>query len=106
MAGFFDTVLTRRDVMRIGGLTVSGYRMLELIQPLGVRAAAKVSPRGSARFCIFVMLDGGPSHVDGWDLKEGSWTPQDFDVRTLPEGIKWPWSLFPRLTKQLDKVTL
>ena len=35
------------------------------------------SHAGSARFVIFVNLDGGQSHVDAWDLKEHKWTPQN-----------------------------
>lgn len=104
MPGLFDTVLTRREVFRAGSLTVGGYYFHQLFQPLQVRAASRVNPRGSARFCIFVMLDGGPSHVDGFDLKEGRWTPKDFDVRTVTPEIKLPMALYNRLAKQVDKL--
>lgn len=104
MAGFFDTVLTRRETFRLGGLTIGGYYFLELMKPRQVRAASRVNPRSSARFCIFVMLDGGPSHVDGFDLKEGSWTPKDFDIRTVTPDIKLPFALYPRLATQVDKL--
>ena len=62
-------------------------------------AQSKVSPRGSARFVIFVMLEGGQSHVDSWDLKEGKWTPPNFDIREIAPGVKWPMSLFPQLAQ-------
>src|SRR5690348_1357904 len=106
MAGFFDSVLTRREMFRVGGLTVGGYHFLQLIKPVQVRAAAPVKPRGSARFCIFVMLDGGPSHLDSFDVKEAKWTPQDFDIRTVTPDIKLPCALFGRLAKQIDKLAL
>ncbi|MBI1786673.1 MAG: DUF1501 domain-containing protein [Acidobacteria bacterium] len=106
MAGFYDTVLTRREMFRVGGVSLGGYYFLPLLQPLQVRAAAKAQPRGTARFCVFVMLDGGQSHVDAWDLKEGKWTPQDFDIRAAPPAGKWPYALYPNLARQLDKVTL
>ena len=78
-----DHVLTRRQAFRAAGLAVNGYWFLPLVKPLGVRAAGKVTPRGNARFVVFVMLDGGQSHVDAWDLKEGKWTPPDFEVREI-----------------------
>jgi len=107
MAGFYDTVLQRRDLFRLcGGLSLAGYSFLPLWKPGQARAASRVKPRGSARFCIFVMLDGGPSHVDGFDLKEGPWTPQDFDVRAVTPEIKLPCSLYGRIAGQLDKLVL
>ena len=106
MTRFQDMFLSRREILRLGGLTATGYSFLPLLEPFQVRAAGRIEPRGSARFCIFVMLAGGPSHVDGWDLKEGSWTPGDFDIQRLSNGIKWPMSLYPRLAKRLDKVAL
>ncbi|MBI3684598.1 MAG: DUF1501 domain-containing protein [Acidobacteria bacterium] len=106
MRSILDTVLTRREAFRIGGVSLGAYWFLPLVEPLKVRAASTVNPRGTARFCIFVMLDGGQSHVDAWDLKEGKWTPQDFDVREVKPGVKWPMGLYPKLAKQLDHVTL
>jgi len=103
---FTDNFLTRREAFRLGRAAASGYFFLPLLAPRNVRAARKVEPRGSARFCLFFMLDGGQSHVDGWDLKEGAWTPQDFEATTLPTGIKWPMALYPKLAARMDKFTL
>ena len=71
-----------------------------------MHAQSKVTPRGSARFVIFVMLEGGQSHVDSWDLKEGKWTPQNFDIREIAPGVKWPMALFPQLAKQRERYSL
>src|SRR5437867_3040787 len=106
MAGFSESILTRREMLRIGGLSLAGYYFLPLLKPLQVRAASKVEPRSTARFCIFIMLDGGPSHVDAFDLKEGKWTPQDFDIRTVTPEIRLPYALYPRLAGQLEKLVL
>ena len=101
-----NQLLTRREMFRIGRVSLSGYWFLPLLLPHNVRAAEKVTPRGSARNVIFVMLDGGQSHLDTWDLKEGSWTPPDFDIRELRPGLKWPMALYPNLAKQLDRFAL
>ena len=106
MAHPVDALMTRREAFRIGGVSLSACWFSPLMAPFNVRAAETVAPRGSARFTIFVMLDGGQSHVDAWDLKEGKWTPQDFDVREVQPGLKWPVALYPRLAKNLDKVVL
>jgi hypothetical protein len=106
MRNLTDTMLTRRELFRIGGVSLGAYWFLPLLKPQNVRAAGNVNPRGTARFCIFVMLDGGQSHADAWDLKEGRWTPPDFDVREISPGLKWPMGLYGRLAKQLDKIAL
>ena len=106
MAGFFDTILTRREMFRLGSVIGGGYYFLPLLKPRQVRAASRVQPRGTARFCIFVMLDGGQSHVDTFDLKEGPWTPQDFDIRTIAPDVNWPCGLYGALAKQFDKFVL
>jgi hypothetical protein len=90
-----DPQLTRRELFQIGGCSFGA-----------VQAAGSTTPRGTARFCIFIMLDGGQSHVDAWDLKEGKWTPPDFDVKEARPGVKWPMALYPRLAAQLDRFTL
>lgn len=105
--GLSDFHLTRREAFRLlGGVSMSAYWFLPLGAPPRAQAQSRVKPRGTARFCIFVMLDGGQSHLDGWDLKEGKWTPPDFDVREVKPGVKWPMALYPRLARQLDRVTL
>ncbi len=106
MASFSDRFLTRRELFQAGSAAAAGFWYLPLMRPVEGRAAGKTETRGTARFCIFVMLDGGQSHIDAWDLKEHKWTPQDFDIREVRPGVKWPMSLYPRLAQNLDKFTL
>ncbi|OAI54736.1 hypothetical protein AYO44_14300 [Planctomycetaceae bacterium SCGC AG-212-F19] len=56
--------LSRRDFLRVGGLTVGGLTLADLLR---LRAQAR-SPRG-AKAIIMVYLNGGPSHMDMYDLK-------------------------------------
>jgi hypothetical protein len=101
-----DTLLTRREAFKVGASFVSAYWFLPLLEPANVSAQSKVTPRGSARFVILVMLEGGQSHVDSWDLKEHKWTPQNFDIRELEPGVKWPMGLFPQLAQQRERYSL
>jgi hypothetical protein len=61
--------LTRREVLRVGGLGVSGLLWSDLLRARA--AAARPAPRsfGKAKSCILVFNYGGPSHLDLWDLK-------------------------------------
>ena len=85
--GYFDSLSTRREMFRAGAALGGGYFFSQLWKPSQVQAQSRVSPRGTARFCIVLMLDGGQSQVDTWDLKEGAWTPQDFDIRNVSGPI-------------------
>jgi hypothetical protein len=98
--------LTRRSLLRIGGVSLAGFELLPFAPPLNAAAKQKVNPRGAAEYCIFVFLQGGASHVDSFDLKEGKWTPPDFDVRTIHPDLKMPTGLFPKLSQCTDKFAI
>src|SRR5262245_53204529 len=107
----YDALLTRREILKVGACSVAGYWFLPLISPTNVQAQAasgqaRVQPRNSARFVIFVNLDGGQSHVDAWDLKEHKWTPPNFEIKEIAPGVKWPTSLYPNLAKQSGNFSL
>ena len=98
--------LTRRDLFRVGGVTVAGHSLLPLLRPFNVHARKRVQPRGTAEVCIFYFLQGAMSHVDTFDLKEGKWTPEDLDIRTASSGIKLPHGLYPRLSQRMERLAL
>lgn len=87
-------------------MTVSGYWLLPMLRPVNVVAKDSVTPRGGAECCIFLFLNGGASQLDSFDVKEGKWTPPDFDVRTVRPGIRLPYSLFPNLSGNLDHLVI
>ena len=64
---------TRREWLRVGGLTTVGLTLPEL---LARRARASAVPdriaSGRAKSCIVVFLFGAPAHQDIWDLKPGA----------------------------------
>ena len=87
-------------------MTVSGYWLLPMLRPVNAVAKENVTPRGGAEYCIFLFLNGGASQLDSFDVKEGKWTPPDFDVRTVKPGIRLPYSLFPNLSGSLDHLVI
>jgi hypothetical protein len=74
-----QTKLSRRELLQTGGMSA-----LTLGFPGTVVALVDSDrpPRGVAaeKSCIFLLMCGGPSHLDTWDLKPGA-----------PEGIRGPY---------------
>src|ERR1041385_382935 len=59
--------ITRRQALRIGGSgLISGLTLPWLLEAQATAATARPAP---AQACIFIFLEGGPSHIDMWDLK-------------------------------------
>lgn len=58
--------VSRRDVLRLGGLLAAGYPFSGASL---VSAKDWQRSQGSAKSCILVYLLGGPPHLDMWDLK-------------------------------------
>src|SRR5215470_6866477 len=59
--------VNRRDLLRIGSLGLMGVSLPRLLA-----ADERSAPSGSrpaADACIVLFLDGGPSHLDMWDMK-------------------------------------
>lgn len=57
--------LTRREMLRVGSVAACGLALPELL----MRQAAAVPRLQAAKSCIVFFLEGGPSHVDLWDMK-------------------------------------
>jgi len=75
-----ESMLGRRELLRVGALSLLGGAVAGSAAP--ARAAA-----ASSRNCIFILLQGGPSHHDLWDTK-----PQaSVDIRgpfdTIPTSL-------------------
>ncbi len=94
---------TRRDILRVGATGLLG---LHVGLPQLVRAALAARPR--ARSLILFALEGGPSHLDLWDLKpdapesiRGEFRPID---TTVP-GVQFCEHL-PRLAQQAHHLAI
>src|SRR5260370_37872933 len=94
--------LTRRIFFRHLSTAVGGSLLLPS-RPMENIARAAASPIGTAKNCIFILLTGAPSHVDTFDLKEGSWTPAYFNPTSYGD-LRFPQGLMPKLADQLDSI--
>src|SRR3954452_20446673 len=94
--------LSRREVMRIGGLGLAGRSLADLY------AAPPARRQGKAKQCIVLFLMGGPPQHSTWDPKpdaiaevRGEFGP----IATRVPGVRI-CSLLPRLARQTDKLCL
>jgi hypothetical protein len=98
--------ISRRRLLQIGGL---GMLNLSLPQLLSARPAASARSRGGAeKSCIFIIQQGGPSHIDTWDLKpdapeatRGPYKP----IATRVPGMQ-VCELLPRMARLSDRYCL
>ncbi len=62
--------LSRRDSLRVGGLTALGLGLGDMLRLRRVSAGETTEPSfGRAKSCILIWLDGGPSHLETFDPK-------------------------------------
>lgn len=101
-----DRLLTRRRMLRFGGTGFLSGLSLPLMLQLQAQAATVRPARAKA--CIFFMLEGGPSHIDMWDLKpdapaeiRGPFRP----VSTVVPGTQIS-ELLPLSAGIVDKLTI
>ncbi len=59
--------ITRRELLRVGGLSAWGLGVGDLLRAR--RLGAAELPRAAAQSCILIWLDGGPSHLETFDPK-------------------------------------
>lgn len=100
--------LGRRMFFRHVGAAVGGYFLLPS-RPMETIARAAGTPLGTAKNCIFVLLAGGPSHVDTFDLKEGPWLTPDVSDMLKPASygdVRFPQGLMPKLAEHMESIAL
>ncbi|MCC6292041.1 MAG: DUF1501 domain-containing protein [Bryobacterales bacterium] len=95
----------RRDFLHAGSLSMLG---LGLSQLFGLKAMGAVDSAKSDMNCILLMLVGGPSQLDTWDMKpnapveiRGPYKP----IKTNVPGIEIS-ETFPRMARHADKFAL
>ena len=92
---------------RLQALIASGLGTLILGMPGAVLGSDKIDASGKAvaseKSCIFVLLCGGPSHVDTWDMKPEA--PLEYRGPYEPIATKVPGMLLNEMHTGLAKLT-
>jgi hypothetical protein len=95
--------MTRRTWLRIGGLALGGLALPDIL-----RAQGQSGQRDSLKGIIMVLLPGGPTHLDTFDLKPDA--PAEIRGEFRPIATNVPGldlcEHMPRLARVADKLTL
>ena len=99
---FCDGV-TRRSFLKIGGLTMGGLSLPQILQ-----AEEKQGTKRSHKAIINIFLPGGPPHQDMWDMKPNAPKEIRGELKEIPTNIPGTriCELFPRMAKMMDKFTV
>ncbi len=97
--------ILRRDLLHVGGLTAFGFGLSDWFD---LQRASAISPNASAKSCILIWLDGGPSHLETFDLKPHA--PQEVrgpfePIATNVPGIQIG-EHFQRTAQLVDKLAI
>src|SRR5260370_1989168 len=78
-------LLSRRQILQAGAI---GYLGLSLPQLLRAEQHPALHTKArSADACILIFLNGGPSHLDIWDMKPHSPAEIRGEVRPIPTSV-------------------
>lgn len=101
--------MDRREILRLGGLSAAGLSLPALLareSAAGARRPEARRNRRAARSCVLFFLEGGPSHIDLWDMKpeapeeiRGEFRP----IRTTVPGVT-VCELLPMLSQQMHRL--
>src|SRR5258708_1234179 len=97
---------SRRELLQVGTIGMLGLSLPSLLRADADRPQGGAVPRADA--CILVFLNGGPSHLDMWDMKPG--LPKELrsefqPIATAVPGIQVCEHL-PRLARQMSHCAL
>jgi hypothetical protein len=104
---------SRREWLRIGGLSALGLGLPDLLRTRALQAA---SPHGSpitpvparAKSCIVLFLFGAPAHQDTWDMKPDA--PSELRGEFKPISSSVPGTMLgehmPRLASMADRYAI
>ena len=102
--------ITRRDLLKVGALSVGGLTLADLLK---IEAQAAIAPASIARptpgkSVIMVFLHGGPSHLDMYDMKPAA--PVEFRGEFRPIRSNVPGmelcELMPRQAQIMDRLAI
>lgn len=102
-----ESRFSRRGIVTVGALGTAGLTLPRLLQADADRRSDN-SPSPRAESCILVFLNGGPSHLDMWDMKPEA--PAEIRGEFKPIATALPGVLLsehlPRLARLMNHCSL
>lgn len=99
---------SRRELLRIGGSSFLGLTLADTLRAQSIVAPKFQAPGwGKAKSVVLIFLQGGPSHLDLWDPKDGAPDDVKSAFKTIPSKVDGMevTELLPRLAQVTDKLT-
>ncbi len=96
--------VSRREFLRVGALGVGGLSLATLLQAQAAAGPTAKRPKS----VIYIVLSGGPSHIDTWDPKPDAPLEYRGEFNTIPTklpGVRL-CELMPRQAEMMDKLAL
>jgi Protein of unknown function (DUF1501) len=95
--------IMRRDALRIGGLSALGISLFSGLQPSPALAA-----KAKAKACILLWLDGGPSHLETFDVKPEAPAEVRGPFKPIPTSVSGTYisEVLPNTAKITDKIAI
>ena len=103
---------SRRELLRLGGLSLLGISLPEVLAGQARAAAepAVVLPSsfGRAKRCILLFMWGGPSQLETWDLKPQAPVEVRGEFKPIPTNVPGIHigEHFPQLARRTDKLCI
>ncbi len=103
--------MTRRDMLRVGGLGIAGLGLPQVLQ-LQELSAAESKPAeanfGKAKSVILIHLYGSPSQLEWVDCKPNAPLEIRGDLKSIPSTLPGcdVCELFPNMAKVMDRTTV
>src|SRR4051812_3365018 len=100
--GRFCDGFSRRGFLKIGGLALGGLTLSDFLR---LKAAGAVSKERSGKSVIMIVLGGGPSHVDTYDMKPDAPSEVRGEFRPIKSNVPGMrlCELLPQQAKIADK---
>src|SRR5262245_49767340 len=99
--------IRRRRLLEVGGIGMLGLGLPELLSA-GAPSAPERRKNQADKSCIFIVLYGGASHIDTWDMKPSA--PVEIRGPYKPVATRIPGipicELLPRLGSLADRYCL
>lgn len=74
---------SRREMLTLGGLLPVGLGLSSLLGA-DEKRASRTAPAPRAKSCLLIFLEGGPSHIDMWDMKPDAPDEVRGEFRPIP----------------------
>src|SRR5579862_10035374 len=100
--------ISRRELLRVGGLGTAGLTLCDLLAARSARAATKERSFGRARSVILLYMVGGPPQHDTWDPKPEAAAEVRGPFKAIPTSVDGlqAGELMPRLARLANRCTV